>query len=363
MGDLEIVRRRARRAGLAALAAALFPSPANGAFFEPPESPRTALGLTVGLSWGDGSLGVALGLVAQRSYLDSEQQSDACDEWSTVGFGPQLGLLWLGDTDLVVIAGLQGGFSDGADSSGMTLEVGGAVHLADLRRGLHTGVVGFFGGGQLALRDEWLIGLHSLGLGLTFPRPGNPYGATAGSHSCAIAGRPLRAPDGARLPARTTDAPAGWATEAQAECDAVAAFLQVTDELLALGAPLPLVDAALDAAADEIVHALLCVRRAGGPRPVLPVVPARAPDLARLATESLADGLFNEGLAAARAATDPRRALSAEADRTLRRIASDEARHARLGAAIAGWALATGGEPVHDAVSDWLHASRAPIPS
>jgi hypothetical protein len=81
--------------------------------------------------------------------------------------------------------------------------------------------------------------------------------------------------------------------------------------------------------------------------------------LIRLAMESLEDGLVNEGDAAAQAAADPRRGDCARADRTLRRIAAEERRHASLGAAIVGWAARTGGDPVRDALSDrsrWLRA-------
>lgn len=159
----------------------------------------------------------------------------------------------------------------------------------------------------------------------------------------------------------------------QAECEAVASFLQVADALMATRAPVELVDAALAAAADEVRHALLCTARAraagleaAAARPVWPTDLAgpsefarqtsREAALIRLATESLADGLFNEGAAAARAAADPRRGHDARADRTLRRIADEERRHARLGAAIAGWAVNAGGDPVRDALSDLLRA-------
>jgi hypothetical protein len=378
--------QRRRRAALAAAAGVLFATPASAASFRATLADRSrdetvpSAVLFAGFSFGD-AFRFSAGLSAQVSFVNATRPEKYCTPEEQIGGGPQLQLVWFGDRDLVLTGGVQGGLAaDEVLGQGARVEVGAAWHLFESRLGVHTGAHVFLGPGEFGIRDEWRLGLHALGVGLALPLPENVYGGVIRtSTTCAVPGRPLRDAAGARIPTRAAPLDTDpdtlaerWRADAQAECEAVASFLQVADALMAAGAPVELVDAALAAAADEVRHALLCAARAhdaglspADARPVLPVDSTQAPAadreaaLIRLATESLADGLFNEGAAAAQAAADPRRGHSARADRTLRRIAAEERRHAHLGATIAGWAAVAGGDPVRDAVSDQVRALRA----
>src|SRR5262249_24615864 len=101
------------------------------------------------------------------------------------------------------------------------------------------------------------------GIGLRYP---SAFGWVVSGH--CIAGRPLRDAAGAPLPAAlrvlaerpaapTADAAtsaalaAAWFDDARAECASVPAFLALARDLLACGAPHPLVSAAICAAGDE----------------------------------------------------------------------------------------------------------------
>jgi hypothetical protein len=160
---------------------------------------------------------------------------------------------------------------------------------------------------------------------------------------CAIPGRPRRDADGRRI---NRDCAPGSAKEAQDEAESVLAFLDLAQSLLERDAPAELIDAALDAAEDEIRHAVLCAAEAG----VVPRLPAFAPRavlrgreaLDRMATESFHDGWINEGLAA-HDAGERLRTATGSTQRALAIIARDEARHARLGRTITRWAVERGG--------------------
>lgn len=375
-----------RRAALAAAAGVLFATPASALLLTGPLPERSrndtvpSVIVFIGGSFG-GAVRYSAGISGQVSFVTATKPDKWCSPEQQMGGGPQLQFVWFGDRDLVIVGGGQAGVAaDDLLGIGARLEVGAAWHLFESSLGVHTGVHGILGPIEVGLRDEWRLGLHALGVGVTLPLPENVYGGRIDMETtCAVPGRPLRDAAGKRIPTRgaplDTDPDTlaeRWRADAQAECEAVASFLQVADALMAAGAPVELVDAALSAAADEVRHALLCAARArdaglspAAARPVLPLDFAQPPTrnretaLIRLATESLADGLFNEGAAAAQAAADPRRGHSARADRTLRRIAAEERRHAYLGAAIAGWAAVTGGDPVRDAVSDQVRALRA----
>ncbi len=187
----------------------------------------------------------------------------------------------------MLTGGAQGGLAaDEILGQGARVEVGAAWHLFESRLGVHTGAHVFAGPGEFGIRDEWRLGLHALGVGMALPLPENVYGGVIrGGTTCAVPGRPLRDAAGARVPTRATQAAADdragpWQADAQAECEAVASFLQVADALMAAGAPVELVDAALSAAADEVRHALLCAARARdaglGPPPPAPSCPRRS---------------------------------------------------------------------------------------
>jgi hypothetical protein len=142
------------------------------------------------------------------------------------------------------------------------------------------------------------------------------------------------------------------------ECASVPAFLQLAADLLAHHAPGVLVDRALDAARDEMVHAVLCAELASRhlgacvwpqvpEEDVRPPVPG-LPGLARLAAESWLDGCLTEGVAAARAARAESLAEDPETRAVARRIAADEHRHAELGWSILAWTARRAGDAVRD---------------
>jgi hypothetical protein len=202
---------------------------------------------------------------------------------------------------------------------------------------LHLGANVVYSGLAAAVRSEALQET-SVTAGLRYLPPYGSWG-----EECVIPGRPLRDADGRRMHRECVP---GWAKEAQDEADSVLAFLDLAQALLERDAPPSLVDAAIDAAADEIRHALLCAAEAG----TMPALPGFQPRprlrgreaLDRLATESFHDGWINEG----RAARDALRRWT-EARGTARTalsiIARDEARHARLGRAVTRWAVERGG--------------------
>ncbi|MGE0398394.1 MAG: hypothetical protein AB7T06_16940 [Kofleriaceae bacterium] len=131
---------------------------------------------------------------------------------------------------------------------------------------------------------------------------------------------------------------------AQLEYSSVWTFLRLAAELAAVGAPTTLVARALDAADDEVRHAELCARAAGGlalaPLSMLAAQPrftrrsTRA--LATIANEAWREGCLNEGIAAEEA-----RLAAADAQRPARSmleaIARDEAGHADLAWDVLAW--------------------------
>lgn len=139
-----------------------------------------------------------------------------------------------------------------------------------------------------------------------------------------------------------------WATAAAEEADAVLAFEDLAARLGRVGAPPGLITRCLAAASDERRHTRLACSLAGTAMIPLCEVDrsadsvrrtgrSRRRELRRVAIESLADGVINEGVAARRlraagaVEADGRRALVIEV------IAADEERHAELGAAIVRW--------------------------
>nr|HEX4312614.1 ferritin-like domain-containing protein [Kofleriaceae bacterium] len=176
-------------------------------------------------------------------------------------------------------------------------------------------------------------------------------------------------------PAAQTRASAAWAREAAFEHASVAAFARLSLELMALGAPADLVDAAHAAARDEIRHARACYGLASelggvavGPGP-LPVVASSATTLEELAVACFRDGCVNETVAALAVADGARAAGSPAFRATLSAIADDEAGHAELSYRILAWTLADGGAPVRAAIARELAAvvtelaAPAPVPA
>lgn len=162
-----------------------------------------------------------------------------------------------------------------------------------------------------------------------------------------------------------------WAEDAALEHASIASFARFSMDLLAMGAPAALVDAAHRAALDEVRHARISFALASAYRgaPVAPSVfpfggaVTLAPDLAALAAATAIEGCVGETLSAIiaseqlAAATDPavRRALAA--------IAEDEARHAELAWRTVAWAVEVGGDEVRAAVRAAFEAATDRLPS
>lgn len=168
---------------------------------------------------------------------------------------------------------------------------------------------------------------------------------TFGPWSCAVAGRPLRDRGALLLPAALASSRASLALvhAARAEWASVPAFLRLSAELRALGAPRSLVGRSLAAARDEVRHAADCMAMAGAPVWLgrLPLLPPRAGPrrawLSLLIGESELDGVIGEGAAADRLAD---RASSCRNDATARRLArmaTEERAHADLAKDVVSW--------------------------
>ena len=174
------------------------------------------------------------------------------------------------------------------------------------------------------------------------------------------------APDFQTAIARPDDSAAiakAWRENGRTEHASVAAFAQLTLDLLGLGAPPALVVAAQQDALDEIAHTEICFSLARaldgeegspGPFPEAHHRPthfkSRPWELARLAVSSLVDGALHEGLSAAVVAKMAKRCAVPEIRAALARIAADEGRHAAHGWEVVQWCLAEGGVSVGHAL-------------
>jgi len=155
---------------------------------------------------------------------------------------------------------------------------------------------------------------------------------------------------------------AQWRENGSKEHASIAAFAQLTLDLLAVGAPARLVLAAQRDAADEIRHAELCyaIARAIDGQSLSPapfpaarehrkLPAAREVALAQLAIDALSDGVLNEGIAA-RVLARGAAATTGELRDALRAMATDEARHARDSWDVLAWCIAEGGSIVRSAL-------------
>ncbi|XXY45198.1 ferritin-like domain-containing protein [Sorangium sp. So ce269] len=149
-----------------------------------------------------------------------------------------------------------------------------------------------------------------------------------------------------------------WLADARLEHASIASFARFALDLLALGAPPALIEAAQRALADELQHARDCFtlasRYAGrslGAGALATGGALDAPTLASAAASAVREGCVGETLAAVQAGEQRSRARDPEVRRALDRIAADEAAHAELAWAFVRWAVARGGEPVRAAVA------------
>ena len=163
-----------------------------------------------------------------------------------------------------------------------------------------------------------------------------------------------------------------WIRDGLFEHAAIASFSRLALALMAASADADLVQAAHEAAIDEVRHAKLALSLAAGYRgePVAPgplPLPEALPfgiDLTELALSSVIEGAVGETLAAVVAAEQAAVATDPAVRRVLRVIADDEARHAELAFRVIAFAIAAGGKPVRDVVAQaFVQAStRLPKP-
>jgi hypothetical protein len=160
---------------------------------------------------------------------------------------------------------------------------------------------------------------------------------------------------------------ARWRENGRTEHASVAAFARLTLDLVALGAPADLIEAANRDAKDEIRHADLCfsIARAldgrsesPGPFPAAQhaggLPGSRTLALAQLAVSSLVDGALHEGLSARVIARLARRCEERVVREALLELAADEGRHSAHGWDVVEWCLAEGGAPVAHALQGAL---------
>lgn len=165
-----------------------------------------------------------------------------------------------------------------------------------------------------------------------------------------------------------------WARTAQGEHASIASFARFTAQLLELGAPPELIRAACVAAHDEVRHAQVALamaskvhgRRLGfGPLDTVEVRSQAGPtSLAGLVVACVGEGCVGETLAALRVAAAAETCTDPELAATLRTIAADEARHARLAWRTVEWARTRepGLEPTIVAAFEQALAAVAPAP-
>ena len=138
-----------------------------------------------------------------------------------------------------------------------------------------------------------------------------------------------------------------WTREAAAEHASIAAFSVISLQLLAFGAPAALVEAAHDAARDEIEHARVSFSIAShyagtkvGPAALpLPATSSYDITLEQFAVDTLVDGCLGETVAALVARESAARCSDEAIARVLLRIADDEERHAELAFRLVSWAI------------------------
>ena len=162
---------------------------------------------------------------------------------------------------------------------------------------------------------------------------------------------------------------ARWRENGRTEHASVAAFARLTLDLMVLGAPPSLIEAANRDAKDEIRHTELCFSLARaldgktespgafrGAQYARSLPASRTLALARLAVDSLVDGALHEGVSARVLARLTRRCEEPTVREALRELAADEGRHAAHGWDVVEWCLAEGGQPVAHALRGAINA-------
>lgn len=312
-------------------------------------------GAFLGYAFGEGG-GFEWGIegFATRHFKDHPSCGDSS---ARQGFGPLLRLSMVKASRLELTAALHGGGELPGTRSFFAIdgEFGASLFLqkgAEPRVAPHTGVTFESILFNLYFRHEWLTPAFSVGGGARyFPTFGEPGFCEVGRAYRGDCGQALHAGVRAAAGFDARDAGAArWARRAAEECASVPAFLQLAIELTELGAPLELVERAVQAAAEELGHTVAAARLAqafGGAPLALSPPPfearrrlPRAQALRRLVAESWRDGCLNEALACAVAAEEARETTVAEEAATSRLLAREEAGHATLAFDVLRWALA-----------------------
>ena len=183
---------------------------------------------------------------------------------------------------------------------------------------------------------------------------------------CAI-GRPFQEQGQAKVaafqgPTPQTPLAKAWLEAARMEHASVAAFSRLTLDLMAVGAPLPLLAQVQAAALDEVEHARITFALASGlagtelsPGP-LSFSEAIAPrtDMAAIAFDAVVEGCIGETIGAYLARRVAQDLPPGEQRDVLEALADDEERHAALSWGVVAWLLREGGEPVRAAVESAL---------
>jgi len=162
----------------------------------------------------------------------------------------------------------------------------------------------------------------------------------SGEPRCAIgrlpAGQTPRA-----IPKRVAPVADFFSEVTRLEESAVAAFDIMIDELVGLGAPVVLVDAARRARADEVRHTSMMGELAcafgGEPNRSEPVTLESARTPYEIALENAVEGCVRETYGALVAAHQANAAADPAVARAMQVVADDEIRHAELSWALAGW--------------------------
>lgn len=307
-----------------------------------------------------------------RTALGAEVTANSISGAAFGGFGFLLQLEFDFDGGVRAVAGGQ------AFTTGVGLEAGfGWYRPADGPPTTELQLAPFLSVGYASLAGRLILGADGPdgGVALALKYPLVPDGAVPFSNGCggaveedgAVCGRPLRGVDGepwrapialggpARRSALTAAADAldrptrrrladAWLEDARDEHAAIGAFCQLAMHLTAHGAPRALVDGARRASRDEVGHARRAFEIASALagrnlRPLALPPPRRpVPGLAELAAESWLDGAMNEGRAAAEARVGLGTARVGAVRALLDAISREEARHAKLGLAVAEWA-------------------------
>jgi hypothetical protein len=149
-----------------------------------------------------------------------------------------------------------------------------------------------------------------------------------------------------------------WTERARYEHASVASFARVVLELLSLGAPRDLVEAAQRAAADETTHAALCfglasslAGRSIGPGPLDVGAALVRTGAAAIVEATVREGCVGETVSAIIALAARDAAIDPGARAALDRIASDELAHAELAWRTVTWAVKAGLPGAREAAS------------